>query len=112
MKSLYETKAESIRVLDVGALVSYCERFIICSANSSRHVRALADTVLHSLKHNHNRLPMGVEGKHNNSWILIDYEDVVVHILSEEARSYYTLDKLWLEAPQIDLSTLGISQKS
>ena len=64
------------------------------------------------LKRDHNRLPLGIEGKQNNSWILIDYDDVVIHILSDEAREYYTLDALWLEAPQVPLSQFGISQES
>ena len=110
VQAIYDTKAADIRVLELGDLVSYCERFVICSANSSRQVKAIADNVMLKLKHEHNRLPLGVEGKQNNSWILIDYDDVVVHILSDEAREYYTLDALWLEAPQIPLSTFGIQQ--
>ena len=61
-----------------------------------------------SLKKEHNLLPLGVEGKDNNSWILIDYEEVIVHIFNEETRDYYTLDSLWMEAPVIPLEKFGI----
>jgi ribosomal silencing factor RsfS len=61
-----------------------------------------------SLKKENDILPLGVEGKNNNSWILIDYEDVIVHIFSGDARDYYTLDSLWMDAPIIPLETYGI----
>ena len=63
---------------------------------------------MQSLKKEHNLLPLGVEGKDNNSWILIDYEEVILHVFHEETRDYYTLDSLWMEAPIIPLQTFGI----
>ena len=101
-------RAKDIRVLDLREIVSYCSYFILSSANSSRQVKAIGDNVMMTLKKEHNLLPLGVEGKQNNSWILIDYDDVIVHIFDEEARDYYTLDALWMDAPIIPIEQFGI----
>ena len=95
-------------MLDLDNIVSYCGTFVLCTANSARQVKAIADNIMMSLKKEHNLLPLGVEGKDNNSWILIDYEEVIVHVFNEETRDYYTLDSLWMEAPIIPLETFGI----
>lgn len=105
---IHAIKAKDIRVLDLENIVSYCGTFILCTANSTRQVKAIADNVMQSLKKEQELLPLGVEGKHNNSWILIDYEEVIVHIFDEEARDFYTLDSLWMEAPIVPLETFDI----
>ena len=108
VRHVYTTKGKDIRVLDLDNIVSYCGTFVLCTANSTRQVKAIADNIMMSLKKEHNLLPLGVEGKDNNSWILIDYEEVIVHIFNEETRDYYTLDSLWMEAPIIPLENFGI----
>ena len=108
MHLIVDTKAKDIRILDLNGIVSYCSHFILCTANSARQVQAIADNVMLNLKKEHELLPLGVEGKQNNSWILIDYDDVIVHVFNDEAREYYTLDSLWMNAPLIPIETYGI----
>ena len=61
-----------------------------------------------NLKNEHKLFPLGVEGKQNNSWILIDYDEVIVHIFDDQSRDYYTLDSLWMNAPLVPLESFGI----
>lgn len=112
VNSLYEGKAVDIRVLNLDGLISYCDRFVVCSASSIRQVKALADNLMMELKKQHNCMPLGMEGKGQGKWILLDYEDVIVHIFSSDAREYYTLDSLWMDAPLISLDDLGIEEPS
>ncbi len=74
--------------------------FVICSGTSTTQVKAIADNIEHKLREDDIR-PIGVEGRDNAHWILIDYGDVVVHIFEEETRAFYELGKLWLDAPRI-----------
>ena len=62
------------------------------------------------LKKMHNYPPKGIEGRGTEKWVLVDFVDVVLHIFSQEAREYYTLDQLWMDSPQIPLSEFGISE--
>ena len=74
--------------------------FVICSGANSPQVKAIADHIEHELRELGTR-PIGVEGRDNAQWILLDYGDVVVHIFEEETRAYYELEKFWLDAPRI-----------
>jgi ribosome-associated protein len=74
--------------------------FVICSGTSTTQVKAIADNIEQKLREEGIR-PIGVEGRDNAHWVLIDYGDVVVHIFEEETRAYYELEKFWLDAPRI-----------
>ena len=111
VKALYSGKAADIRVLNLEGLISYCDRFVVCSALSIRQVKAIADNLMMELKKKHDCMPLGIEGKGQGQWILLDYEDVIVHVFSSEAREYYTLDSLWMDAPLIPLEELGIEEQ-
>jgi len=74
--------------------------FVICSGTSTTQVKAIAEYIEHKLREDDIR-PIGVEGRDNAHWILIDYGDVVVHIFEEETRAFYELEKFWLDAPRI-----------
>ena len=92
-----EKKAYSMTVLDMGSLTSIADYFVICSGKSVRQTRAIADHVrfkMKALRHN----PLGVEGESEGCWILLDYDDVVVHVFHEPTREFYTLEKLWSDA--------------
>ena len=80
-----------IKVEDVSSLTDY---FVIATGTSSTHVKALANEVEFQLK-NKDIMARSIEGHGSNTWILLDYNDVVVHVFSEEAREYYNLEKLW-----------------
>lgn len=78
---------------------SVCDWFVIASATSTTHSRAIADNIIKKLKDKHTR-PWHLEGEREASWILLDYGDVVAHIFLQDTRAYYDLEKLWGDAPQ------------
>ena len=86
-------KAEDMRVLFVGNQTWITDYFIIASGNSSVHTKTLAEALLEEMEEH----PVSVDGLRKGRWVLIDYEDVMVHIFLPEAREYYKLEKLWAE---------------
>jgi len=93
-----DRKARDIRVLDVGSLVGYTDYFLICSGGTERQAKAIHDAIHQALK-GEGQLPARVEGAREARWILMDYEDCVVHIFTPDARAFYRLEQLWGEAP-------------
>ncbi|MBC2576070.1 ribosome silencing factor [Peptostreptococcus canis] len=98
---------EDIAILNIGKVSSLCDYFIIASGSSSRQVKAIADSVEDALTEVGIE-PRGKEGKDTQSWILLDYGDIMVHIFDEENRGFYNLEKLWKDAPYIDMEKLEI----
>lgn len=96
-----EKKAFQPAILDVGEYVKYCDYFVIVSARNPRQVRAIADEVRHVLKKDLNLLPISVEGVAGGNWLLVDFDDVVLHVFQETARGFYDLEGLWSEAPRL-----------
>jgi ribosome-associated protein len=94
--SLNEAKAEKIVVINLKKLPGATDWFIICESNNDAHVRACAHTVLEDLTEKHTR-PWQREGLEEGRWILLDYSDVVVHIMLTELRLFYNLEELWSE---------------
>lgn len=108
-KILSNKKARDVSVLKIGEISSLADYMVIATGNNSTHVKSLADELEFQLK------GMGVnvdhiEGHRSDSWILLDYTDIIVHIFSDEAREYYNLDHLWLDGEPVDL-TPYISEK-
>lgn len=96
---------QDIAILNIGKVSSLCDYFIIASGSSSRQVKAIADSVEDTLTETGIE-PRGKEGKDTQSWILLDYGDIMVHIFDEENRGFYNLEKLWKDAPYIDMEKL------
>jgi ribosome-associated protein len=94
-----DRKALDIVQLDVRAMVSYADYFLICTGRSDRQARAIHDAIHLGMKSAHGLLPRRVEGLTESHWILLDYLDVVVHVFTPETREYYRLEQLWGEAP-------------
>ncbi|MHB1006367.1 MAG: ribosome silencing factor [Chloroflexota bacterium] len=92
-----DRKAEDILLLDMRPASYVADYFVLCNGTSERHIKALADDIREKLVKEGIR-PLHVEGTSDSGWILMDYGDVVVHIFSQEERSYYGLDRLWREA--------------
>jgi ribosome-associated protein len=92
-----EKKAENVVVLEVTPLTLMTDFFVICSGNSNVQLRAIADNILEKAKKAGIK-DKRVEGYGPGGWILLDYGDVVVHIMMEEERTYYRLEDLWKEA--------------
>jgi ribosome-associated protein len=92
--ALDEMKAVQIKILDVRKLTDIADTLIIASGNSDRHVRSIADRVLEHAKKAGLR-PTGVEGQRDGEWVLVDLQDVIVHIMLPRVREIYRLENLW-----------------
>jgi ribosome-associated protein len=104
----FDYKAQELVLLDVAQVSSFADYFIICSGRSSRQVQGLADHLEESLREMGIR-PLGVEGRREGHWVLMDYGDVIVHIFYEPTRRVYDLESLWSEAKPVDLAREGIA---
>ncbi len=102
INSLIEKKASDVVVLCVAEISAFADWFIICSGASDRQVRAIASSIQESVKKT-GVLPLGVEGEAEGKWVLLDYDDVIVHIFLESIRTFYDLERLWSEAPRIPI---------
>lgn len=97
---LDDKKGNQVKVLHVEDKTSIADYFVLCTGNSGTHVKALAGEV--EFKTEQRELsPDNIEGRGNNTWIVLDYGNVVVHIFSREARDFYNLDKLYDDAPVV-----------
>lgn len=97
LSAIDDRKGIDAVALDVAALTDITDTMVIVSGSSSRHVKALLDQVLETVKAAGFRV-LGVEGRDRHDWVLVDLADVVVHIMRAESRSFYELERLW-EAP-------------
>ncbi len=96
-------KAADPVVLEVGEVVGYTEFFVLVSASNPRQVRAIAEGVKSDLKAQHGLISVGTEGMESAKWVLVDFDDVVLHVFHEGTRSFYDLETLWADAPRPDL---------
>ena len=97
-----EKKAENLLALDVREITKLADYFIICSGNSGRQVRAIAEEIDFRLSREHENY-LGIEGFPECRWVLMDYGDIIVHIFEPETREFYDLDGLWGDAPRLDI---------
>jgi ribosome-associated protein len=93
-----DRKAGDVVALDVSGLTSFTDAFVIATGTSDRHVKAVADAVVERAA-SLGRKPLGVEGYDSGEWVLIDLDDVIVHVFREEKREHYDLERLWADAP-------------
>jgi len=87
-------KGFDVEVLEVADKTIIAEYFVICTGNTSTHIKSLVDEVEFKIGER-GLLPYHVEGKDNNSWIIMDYSNVIVHVLTRDAREFYNLEKLY-----------------
>ena len=109
VNALNDKKALNISAIEVGELTVIAETFIIATATSSTHVRALADVVEEKLTQAGFE-PDHIEGK-ATGWILLDYCGVVIHIFTKETREYYNLDRMWDDGKKIEIDSLLTSAR-
>ena len=109
VNALNEKKAKEISAIEVGELTVIADYFVLATATSSTHVKALADIVEEKLSAEGFE-PNHVEGK-ATGWILLDYLGVVIHVFTKDTREFYNLDRLWSDGKQIDLDNILTSAR-
>ena len=101
INAVLQKKAKNIVVLNVKEISSFTDYMLICSGTTDRQVQAVSTAVQEYLK-KERISPLGVEGESNAEWILLDYDDVVISVFQESARSFYGLEDLW-DAPRMEI---------
>ena len=107
VEAALDLKAERPVVLDMRKLTAYADTFIVLSGRSDRQVRSIADAIVSALKSDGDQ-PLGVEGLDDGNWVLIDCNDAIVHVFDPETREQYDLERLWRDAPRMDLEIEGV----
>jgi ribosome-associated protein len=101
--AIQEKKGEKIVSLDLRKIPeAVADFFIICEATNNTQLKAIADSVEYEVKKNCGELPYKHEGRQGEQWILIDYVNVVVHVMLEEPRKFYGLEEMWSDAPAME----------
>lgn len=98
-----EKKGEDLLVLDVGEIIAITDFFVIVSAVNDRQVKTVVEEVEARLRDREALSPLGIEGLEECRWVLMDYGDFWVHVFHAEARAFYELERLWADAPRVDV---------
>jgi len=106
-ETLQDKLAEEVTVLAVRDLSSIADYFIIATANSQPHLKALASHLERQARDQFAVRPLAVDGEPASEWVLLDFGAVLVHLMSEETRRRYDLERLWADAPRLTLSATG-----
>ena len=101
-KALDDKKGLDIKLLKIDEVSSLADYFIICTGTSNTHVKTLCDYAEYTLEQLGEPM-LGREGHRGNTWELLDYGSIVVHVFTEEAREFYSLERLWADAEQVDI---------
>ena len=108
-KALDEKKGINIKLLRIDEVSSLADYFLICTGTVNTHVKTLCDYVEYTMEQLGEPM-LGREGHRGNSWELLDYGSVVVHVFTEEARAFYDLERLWADAEVVDLKDIIIEE--
>jgi ribosome silencing factor RsfS/YbeB/iojap len=96
VSALEDSKGVDIQVLQIDDISDFTDYMVVVSGTSSRHVKSLASNTIDDLREADVRA-LGVEGEELGEWVLVDFADVVIHVMREEVRAYYEIEKLWGE---------------
>ena len=94
-------KAENIVILEVRELSSVTDYFVICTGTSEPHLRAIVDEITDKLRAEHALRPRAMDGTLQTAWVVLDFFDVIVHVMRAEIRDHYDLEGLWGDAPRV-----------
>ena len=108
-KALDMKKGMNIKLLKIDQVSSLADYFLICTGTSNTHVKTLCDHAEYTLEQLGETM-LGREGHRGNTWELLDYGALVVHVFTEEAREFYNLERLWADAEDIDISSIIIEE--
>jgi ribosome-associated protein len=102
VEAALDVKAEDVVALDVKELASFADVFVVATGRSDRQVRAVADSIEEAVREAGAPV-LGVEGYSEGRWVLIDLDDVIVHVFQPEARLHYDIERLWSDAPRLEV---------
>ena len=108
-KALDEKKGIDIKVLRIEKISSIADYFVICTGTVNTHVKTLCDYAEYTMEQLGDSM-LGREGHRGNSWELLDYGSVVVHVFTDEARKFYDLERLWADAEVVDLTDVVLPE--
>ena len=108
-KALDEKKGMNIKLLKIDKVSSLADYFLICTGTSNTHVKTLCDYAEYTLEQLGEPM-LGREGHRGNSWELLDFGSIVVHVFTDEARKFYDLERVWADAKQVDLTDIIIEE--
>ena len=108
-KALDEKKGMNIKLLKIDKVSSLADYFLICTGTSNTHVKTLCDYAEYAMEQLGEPM-LGREGHRGNTWELLDYGSVVIHVFTEEARKFYDLERLWADAEQVNLKDIIIEE--
>jgi ribosome-associated protein len=94
-------KAEDIVILDVAALSSVTDYFVLASGTSEPHLRAIVDEITEKLRDEYDLRPRAIDGTFQTAWVVLDFFDVIVHVMRQDVRDRYDLETLWGDAPRV-----------
>ena len=104
-KALDDKKGQDIKLLRIDEVSSLADYFLICTGTSNTHVKTLCDYAEYTLEQLGEPM-LGREGHRGNAWELLDFGSIVVHVFTQEAREFYSLERLWADAEQVDISDI------
>ena len=109
-KALDEKKGKEIAAIEVTEQTTLADYFVIATGSSNTQINALSGSVEKAMKEQADEMPLRREGYRDGTWVLLDYGSVVVHVFTEEAREFYSLERLWADAENVDISDLIIEE--
>ncbi len=107
VEAALDKKALDIVVMDLQGVSGFADMFVVCTGESELQVKAIADAVVDTIREEAQERPWHKEGYEHKQWILLDYVDLVVHVLNPERRAFYGLERLWGDAPREDVDPDG-----
>jgi ribosome-associated protein len=103
LRAAESKKAHDVKLIDLRSVTSFADYFLIISGTNQRQNQAIWDEIVRQMRENAGEKPINVEGYENADWILGDYGDLIVHVFSEQTRTYYDLERLWRHAKDVPL---------
>jgi ribosome-associated protein len=102
-RTAIDKKAVDTILLELSDISAFADYFVICTGENPAQIRAIADAIDELFSKKFRLEPLGVEGLAHGRWVLMDYGDIIVHIFNKETRSFYELEKLWMDAPRVEI---------
>lgn len=110
VEAVLDKKARDVRVMDMRGVSGVADCFVVCTGDSDLQIRAIADAVRERIRETCDERPWHVEGTDSYQWVLLDYVDLVVHVFAGERRAFYSLERLWGDAPFEDVPDDGSAE--